>query len=307
MSDPLEDLPVGRGGVPRDGKGNALLKPRGLPFRTPYTSASSLADYVSNLRGVYTWEKRYLARGLGMREDLAALCGAEVYSTGFGMPDVDENKASGRRLDEYIQRALDTARVHEKADYGTAGHLLTEPGQVQAGGYVPERMRPDVDAWWKAMAGVPIVATELFVANDGLMVAGTFDHLVDGDAIAKVHPELECEGTLLVLDKKFGKTKPGSFAIQTAVYAGAELYSTEDDTRMTFEEAFGRPVNQKWGIIAHIPAGTGTAALYPVDLVDGKRAAAAAVWVRDFQKRNDQLRPALDSNALESANPLSAR
>jgi len=299
--DPLTDEPIGRGGVRRDRYDNALLFPRGIPKRVPYTSASSMADIISSQYAIHLWEKRYLARGLGMREDLAALCGAEVYTTGFGLEDIGENKASGRRLDEHIRRALDTARVHEKADYGTAGHLLTEPGQIEAGGYVPERMRADVAAFQKAMRGLPILATELFVANDRLMSAGTFDHLLDGDIIAEVHPELETQGTVVVQDKKFGKLKPGAFAVQMAVYATSELYDTETDERMTFEEAFGKPMNTRWGITAHIPAGEGRCDLLPTDLTDGLAAAEHAIWVRAWQKRNDQLRKPLDTNALESA------
>src|SRR5688500_8931273 len=85
---------VGRGGVPRDGYDRALLVPRGLTTRTPYTSASALADYISNPYALHRWEKRYLARGLGMREDLAALAGAETYNTGFAEEDQKENRES---------------------------------------------------------------------------------------------------------------------------------------------------------------------------------------------------------------------
>lgn len=297
--DPL-DL-VSRDGVPRDRWDRPLLYPRGVPTRVPYASASSLADYISNLRGIYTWEKRYLARGLGQRPDLAMLAGAETYSTGFEDQDVGENKESGRRLDEIIGRALDHVRLHQKADLGTVGHALTNPGAREAGAVAPDVLAPEVAAWDRAIRGLTIVATEVFIANDHLMAAGTFDHLVRGDDIpASMTHGVDCSGTLVVVDKKFGKLKPGPFSVQTAVYAGGEVYGLGEqmDVRQTFEEKYGLPVNQKVGLIGHIPFGKAKAEFHPVDLVAGREAAEHAAWVRGWQKSNDQLRTPLDTDEL---------
>lgn len=302
LTDPLADHgEVGRGGVRRDRYGRALLKMRGGDIRVPYTSASSLSDYITNPYAMHKWQMRYLARGLGIREDLAALAGAETYSTGFGEWDTDaDNKVSGRRLDDIIARALDTARQHERADYGSAVHLLTEPGAEAAGAAVPARMRGDVDAFWRATRGMTIVATELFVANDELMAAGTFDHLLDGDDFADL-PQfkgVEVAGTLLVTDKKTGRLKGPEASVQTAVYAGGELYDAETDERTTFEERFGKPVSQQVAILFWIPAGQQQAIPFPLNLVEGREAALHAVWVRDWQKRALALGQGIDTEEM---------
>lgn len=300
--DPLEPE-VGRGGVPRDRWDRALLKPRGINARAPYTAASSLADYVSNMRGIYTWEKRYLARGLGIRPDLAILAGAETYNTSFEDIDHDtvENKASGRRLDEIITRAMDAVQIHQKADLGTAGHALTEPGAEARGAFVPDVLRSEVDAWWRAMRGLRIVATEVFTACDALAAAGTFDHLVDGTGIPpSMTLGVDCTGTLIVVDKKFGKLKLAPFEVQAAVYANGEVYGTGDelDQRWTFEEKYGMPVNTQVGLIAHIPFGEAEAKLYPIDLREGWRGAQLAVEVRGWQRKGGTFNKPLDANEL---------
>lgn len=278
--DPLA-LPIGRGGVPRDRHDRALLKPRGIDARVPYTAASTLSSYIANHRGIHIWEKRLLARGLGLREDLAALAAVEEYTTGFSMPDIGPNKASGRRLDEIVQRALDAARVHERADYGTAFHRATEkppnPHPIMA----PKRMRNDIESFWHAVRGFRFVATEIFIANDTYMSAGTPDHLV-------WHPRWP--DTLIVLDKKTGQLQLKEAAVQLAVYGGGELYDPETDQRTSFVEQYGLPVNQEVAFWCWTPAGSGRTELIPIDLVEGHAAARAAVWVRDWQ-RDAAVRP----------------
>lgn len=305
MYDPLADhFEVGRGGVRRDHSGRAMLLMAGTDVRAAYTAASSLSDYIQNHYAIRIWERRYLARGVGMRPDLAMLAAAETYSTGFAEEDDRENKASGRRLDQIIDRALDQARVHERADWGTAVHQLTEPGATRRGSVIPDAMRPDVEAWERETRGVDIVATELFVANDALMAAGTFDHVFDGDddALAsQIHAVtgIDVTGTLVCVDKKTGRLKGPEASVQMAVYVGGELYDGATDVRTTFEERFGKPMNLEVGILAHIPAQTGKAELLPLDLVAGREAAEHAVWVRDWQKSTlKNLHEPLDTRLL---------
>jgi hypothetical protein len=305
MIDPLEDhAEIGRGGVRRDRWGRALLFMKGTKIRAPFTSASSLSDYISNPYALHRWQQRYLARGMGMRPDLAALAAAETYTTGFGQEDTQANRDSGRNLDKIIERALDVAKVYERADWGTAVHKLTEPGQAQLGSVValPE-MKPDVDSWWRETRGITIVATELFVANDEFMAAGTFDHLFDGDDPALAHQihertGVDVTGTLLIVDKKTGVIHAPETSVQESVYAGGELYDRDTEERTTFAERFGKPVNQEVAIFAHVPAQRGETHLYPLDLVAGREAARHAVWVRDWQKNALALRPALDTALL---------
>jgi hypothetical protein len=273
--DPLDDGPgIGRDGIPRDRYDRPLLVPVGGGERQPYTSVSTLSDALTDTRGLDIWDRRMIARGIGLSEELAALAAAEPYHTGLGERDVKAMKESGRRLDELIDRARDVAKAHQKRDYGTAFHGLTEPGNRDHV-VVPLRMKPDVDSFWARLDehGMEIVATECFVVNETLGAAGTFDHLVRVPGI---------EG-LVIMDKKTGVYHPENCRIQMAAYAGGELYDKETDERIPFAEAFG-PVNQEIGITAHTAAMSGVTDFYEEPLEVGRKAAAAALWVREYRR-----------------------
>jgi hypothetical protein len=242
-----------------------------------YTRASYLSDFVTDpsKTGLHIWELRYLARGLGLRPDLARLAAVETYNTGLEQdPKAAENRASGKRLDDIIERAQDAAKIHEKADYGTAVHAITEPGN---GNPVPLELIADVESWAEAMKGAEIVQTEVFTANDRVMAAGTFDHL------AQIY--LPGYG-LVVLDKKTGKIKPHENLIQLATYANADIYDWATDTRRPMPEGLNRSV----GIVAQIEAGKGRTRLFKADLDYGWHMAKVAAEVRDFRAtRKDRM------------------
>jgi hypothetical protein len=241
--------------------------------KVPYTRASSLSDFVTNDRGIQIWERRYLIRGMGQNEDLAELAACETYNTGLVGPDEPaqddrENRASGRRLDEIGDRALERAKIHAKADYGTAVHLATEPGS-QA---VPtKRMRADVASFAPTLEaeGIHILQTEAFVANDTLMSAGTFDHLlwVPGFGV-------------IIGDKKTGKMNPYEFGIQFSTYANGDAYDVYTDKRSVIHP----DLNPDWGMVIWMPALQGKTILKMIDLRVGYEDAKRAAAVRDAQK-----------------------
>lgn len=271
--DPLDDgLAPGRDGVPRDQWDRPLLIPRGGGPRTAYTSASTLADSFSDTFGLDIWDRRMIAKGIGLSQELAARAGAEQYHTGFGEKDEKANKESGRRLDAICEEARQLAKAHQKRDYGTAFHGYTEPGNTAM---PPDYMQADVASFWKELDryGIEIVATEVFIANDDLGAAGTFDHLV----------KVPGYDGLVVLDKKTGVYHPEATKIQLAIYAGGEVYEFEpEERRLSFTDVFGVPVRQDFGITAHTPALTGVTTLYREPLDIGRRAAKVAVWVREY-------------------------
>lgn len=260
-----------------------MLYPRGVEQieenREPYTRASSLSDYLADYSHLWKWKFRYLARSLGQNKDLAMLAGAECYTTGFDKGDEKENRASGKRLDEVISRALERGKISEKADYGTVIHALTEPGND--GNVEYDNVAADVASFWEFVnaSGVTILGTELFTANDDLRVAGTFDHLmyVPGYGI-------------VITDKKTSSDVHGEdFRIQLATYAGADLYDWETDQRITIRDYIAR---QGWdpdlydptkGLIFWIK--NGVTKIYLLDLAAGRTAAEHAVWVRDNHRK----------------------
>jgi hypothetical protein len=278
--DPLagELPPLDRSGVPRDQWKRPLLYTRDGEGPFPYTSASTLGDTLQDDYGLNIWTRRMWIKGVGMDRELAAMAGASQYSTGFGAPDKGANREYGRELDQIGERGMDRAKAHQKRDWGSAVHGFTVDRDPL--GDPPEEMEGDISAFWEALdnAGITIVDTEVFVANDGLMAAGSGDHLV----------EVPGRDKLVVLDKKTGVYHPESVPIQLAVYAGGDPYYVDDEHvhhRQTFLEKYGREVDTEYGLTAHLPAMEGKCFLYPENLVDGRDAAGHAIWVRAWHKR----------------------
>jgi hypothetical protein len=258
------------GEVDRSNSGEPLIR-QADGSRLAYTRASSLGDYVADTSFLRTWELRYLARQMGKNEDLAALAGLETYSTGFDEDSVTKS-ASGKRLDSIITRAFDRGRMHERADYGTVFHGLTEPGQE---GYTPIRAAVDVHAFWEMIEinEIEILATEVFTVNDWLRSAGTFDHLVRTKKYG-----------VTIADKKNGRNINGlGFSVQFASYANSEVYDPRTEERAPLSWlADGEPINKDVALLFEVK--DGQAKVRAVDIKRGHEAAELAAKVRDARR-----------------------
>jgi hypothetical protein len=239
--------------------------------RWPFKRASSLSEELANNKGLHIWQQRNLVRGMGCRPDLVEMAGAiPKEDTGPRTKEVvQRNARMNAELDEIILQAFESSGAVGGRNYGTAFHALTEPGTT---GYAPDRMLPDIESLARVLVDyrIKIVDTEKFVANDDLMSAGTFDHIVEVPGFGR-----------MVADKKTARTaKPNDYAIQMAVYAGGDLYDWQTDEREPLD------VNQDWALLLHTPKETGTT--YPV-LIDlnagryGARLARAAEFWRKQQ------------------------
>lgn len=243
--------------------------------RIAYTRASGLGDFLAKTEHLRTWELRYLARQMGKNEDLAGLAGLETYSTGFDEDSVTKS-ASGKRLDSIIARAFDRGRMHERADYGTVTHALTEPGNE---GYEPVRFAADVQAFWEHVEenDIKIGATEVFVVNDELRVAGTFDHLVWTEQYGWT-----------IADKKTGRNINGlGFCCQFAPYSRGKVYDVKTGERTDLTQfTGGEPINLEWALLFEVHDGMCRTRRVPIGDDKGYKAARAAAEVRDMQKWN---------------------
>ena len=251
-----------------------MLKPpdqEDTDVRIPHTAASTMSSYIEKSSHIHKWEMRYLAIGMGRRPDLARLAASETYNTGlYAQFEGREKQDSGRRVDEIIERALDTMRIHEKADYGTAFHQHTEPGAPRP---VDEEMERDVLSFEETLRRECIIIeqTEQFTVNDALRSAGTFDHLIR----ILGHPALD---GLVIADKKTGSVKPHEWAVQLATYAHGLPYDREADRRYPWPGL----INTEWALVLHTSALTGKTVPIPVDLTWGWVAAQHAAAVREF-------------------------
>lgn len=283
-----EERPPRKNGMP-------LLIPRGVEItgnrdiddanRVAYTRASGLADVLEEFGFLWKWKMRGLAKGLADSMDLVRLVAAEDYTTGF-TDDEQANRAAGRRIDEVIERAMDRSGTDMKADYGTAIHARTEPGNE--GTDPDEKQRLDVaSCWdlWKTL-GVVHLGTEVFTACDETRSAGTFDHLSYVPGLGVV-----------VTDKKTSSKAKQNYDVQLGGYSRSDVYDPQTDERLTLEEyieAQGwdpRLLNRSVGIIWWVKDGRTQAR--QLDLDNGFKWAKVAAQIRD-ERRPQAARVAKD-------------
>lgn len=280
---------------PRKG-GSPLLIPRGVEFepgtvaaddprRVAYSRASGLADHLEDFSFLWKWKMRGLAKGLADRMDLVRLVAAEDYTTGFAV-DEQANRAAGRRIDEVVERALDQSGTDQKADYGTAIHARTEPGNK--GTDPDEKQRVDVASCWDLWQtlGVVHLGTEIFTACDELRSAGTFDNLSYVPGLG-----------IIITDKKTSSKAKQNYDVQLGGYSRSDVYDARTDERMTLEEYIALQgwdpalLNRSVGIIWWVKDGRTQAR--QLDLDNGYKWAQVAATIRD-QRRPQASRVAKD-------------
>lgn len=260
--------------------GNPLLIPRGVEVldenRVVYSRASGLADFLEEFSFLWKWKMRGLAKGLADRMDLVRLVAAETYTCGFA-DDEQANKAAGRNIDLVIERAMDHAGVDMKADYGTAIHLRTEPGNE--GTDPDEKQRVDqASCWglWREL-GVVHLGTEIFTACDETRSAGTFDHLSYVPGLG-----------IVVTDKKTSSKAKQNYDVQLGGYSRSDVYDPQTDQRMTLEEYIESVgwdpalLNRSVGIIWWVKDGRTQAR--ELDLDNGFEWAKVAARIRDERR-----------------------
>lgn len=225
---------------------------------TPYTRISTLAKALSDSTGLTKWKMRRVAQGLAKRSDLLALAASA---------------SSDADLGAIAERAMEAAEASSKANIGTALHSFTEMVDDGLSPLIPDEFKPTIAAYQQAMSGLKIVAMERFVVVDQLQAAGTFDRLVQLP-----------DGRIVVADIKTGQGEPKyplSACIQIACYSRGNIYHPERGRLGTLAAA---GVDQKTGLLIHLPAGKAKCDLYLLDLSKGWLAAERAVWVRAANK-----------------------
>lgn len=271
MFDDYQDAPATpevEKGLKRDRHDRPMIVPPGGGEKVPYTRMSTLATMLDHMEGIHRWEMRLLARGLGMSPDLVGMLA--------GVPPISGNKrldsVSNAQIDPIIERALDRAGRDVKADYGTAVHALTDPGVPRE--YIPTpEMASDIEAFDHRMRTATQELCEVFVVNDELQAAGTFDGSWRWLGLGHV-----------LGDKKTGKFKPLACAVQLAGYRGSVIYDPVTDERSPLPD----DLSQEWVATIHIPYGEKKCDVYFMDLPLAYEAAKLAARVRDVRTWGNQ-------------------
>lgn len=234
------------------------------------TRVSGLAKTNGDGTALVAWKQRMVAVGLLQRTGLMTkLAGIVAKAQG----DLD---AAKQDINGICSDALNAAGGGDKADAGTGFHSLAEA--LNSGyplEFVPEADRARVEAYRQATKHLTSVSREVFVVNDELGTAGSFDD------------EWLCpDGRVRVGDLKSGKWEaayPTGVATQMAIYAHSKRYDVRTGARLPLHP----DLDPFTGLLIHLPAPQGdkppTCEVIPLDLRKGWYNARLAAAVRDVR------------------------
>jgi hypothetical protein len=260
LAEPAETV-----GVPRDRYDRPLIHAPGSVKPTPYTRCTTFVDCIEDKSALNAWGKRMVL--VGAAHDPGLVSRAR---------QLDPLDPAGKRaLNGLAEQATTLAGAHTKREKGTHLHKLSE--YVDRGEALPSVNVQDVAdmaAYKAATLHLDVVHVEKLVVVDALTVAGTPDRIC---YYAGPGPDGEPFAGNIITDLKTGSVDHGGLkmAMQLAVYSRGQFYDHRTKTRSPLPD-----VSQDWGLIIHLPAGTGQCTVYWIDLAVGWRAALVAQQVR---------------------------
>lgn len=244
-----------------------------------YTRTTTYIDVLDDKTNLQAWQMRMVL--LGVHRDPKLMRDMGV------LDETRDDKESKDELNRRAQIAKQVAGAEEKADKGTFLHGLSElkdlgedlPAEISFDDVI------DLDAYTKIATGFKIAHMERLVVCDDICVGGTPDRISswagEGELIA---PDGTVIGRdeLLITDLKTGTVEYGALkmAMQLAIYSRSSLYDPETGERSPIGK-----INQKWGIIMNVPAGSGEGALYWADLELGWAAVQIAGDIREMRRK----------------------
>lgn len=247
--------------VPRDRWKRPEIIPPGGGERVAYTRVSTLAKTLDDLNQLMKWKQRKTLEGVLVRPDLLTRAAGTIAN---GDPDTDW--PTKKELNDICSEATEAAGSSKGSSAGTGLHALTEAiDRGEEPPYVPAQDAWRLDAYRRATAdeGYKALGAELFVVNDGVRAAGTFDRL------------WQCpDGRVRIGDLKTGKSEadyPLATTVQLAIYANALFYDPDTGERWNIHD----DLDLSTGLLVHMPPNGGCKVI-PLDLTKGWEAAQVA-------------------------------
>lgn len=248
--------------IPRDRYGRPLIIPEDGGKAVPYTRVSKLAKALDDLDQLMKWKQRKTAEGLIRRPDLLTRV-AGALANG----DADTDWPTKKDLNDICAQAIEAAGASKGSSAGTGFHALTEAiDRGEEPLFVPPGDADRLNAYRAATEGYTALSAEVFVVNDELRAAGSFDRLW-----------LCPDGKVRVGDLKTGKSEkdyPLATTIQIAIYANSKVYDPETGAR----DLVHPELDLTTGLLIHMPP-SGGCEVVPLDLEKGWRAAQLAAQV----------------------------
>jgi hypothetical protein len=240
-----------------------MIVPDGEKKVKLHTRVSTICKTLEDTYRLELWGLRTAAIGFTKKPDLLARVAA-------CRPDDRDT------LDKMCEKAKEAAGSDEKANLGTALHEFAERVNLGEEVEIPEPYAADIAAYQATLSshGVEIVPgmVELTVVLPELVVAGTFDRIVDFGSKPKI------------CDIKTGdiRYKAQHISMQGALYAhAATLYDWTTETHRPMPD-----VDQDVMLLVHLPVGEARCDLYWVDIAAGWEAVEHAMWARAWRKRD---------------------
>lgn len=242
-----------------------------------YRRVTSYIDVLEDKSSIQAWCERMVLIGCAI--DPAFL---------RGVLEVEADTTAGRgELNRRAQAAKDVGGANRKSDKGSHLHELSEAidrGESLPVGIGADDYR-DMEAYRLGTHGLfHIRHMEELVVHEDLGVAGTPDRISQwcgpGDLVAPDGTVIDRD-ELLITDLKTGRVDYGQLkmAMQLAIYSRSDLHIAGSHARAPLG-----PVNQKWGIIMHLAAGSGVLDLYWADLTAGWAAVELAGLVHEARR-----------------------
>jgi hypothetical protein len=310
--------------VPRDGYDRPLIVPKAGGKPVAHTRTTTFIDCIEDKSNLADWAKRQVLVGAAAKPSL--------------LDAAREADGDRDKLNALTEAAMQAAGAHDKREKGTELHGYSE--LVDAGLALPESAsetdRKDMAAYMVATLDFQVVDVEQFCIVNALCCGGTYDRSLLYTGPGPL-PGMHFENELLMGDLKTGGSADYGglkMAAQLAVYSRSEKYdhtlfpippltarqkATGDATKdykkrldnfkkavFTAEEAEKAyssigPINQEWGVIIHLPSGSGDAALYWADLTLGWEAAKEALTIRDLRARGKRALIPFKSATIQGA------
>lgn len=241
------------------------------------TFAKTIADnYILNL-----WGRRMSIKGVSLRPDLLALAAATP------LEDRDT-------LNDIAERAAEFAGAKVGAALGTALHGFTEQHDRGETITAPDRYRPDLAAYVRALDehGIKVVPEyiERVIIVPRFGVAGRLDRVfrvIDDYRVELpgVEPFTLAAGTLILGDLKTGRDLSygwGEIAIQLAMYANAEALWNEQ----TEEYEPPPELDKRVAVVVHLPVTKAQCTVFDLNIRMGWEAATLCERVRVWRRES---------------------
>jgi hypothetical protein len=239
----------------------------------PYLRASEIHKLIEDKYGLNIWQQDRIGYMVATNDALRAEWAAtDVEEKGQAFWD-------RKNLRERTIRAYTAGKSYNRqaAAQGTRFHSITDKHDQGALFELDQDYADDLGVYTHALgqAGLRIIASERFVVQDELGIAGTFDKLIDTDLLTPDGMPANLGGPVIA-DLKTGKIKALEFGMQMSVYANSRYY--ENGERSDLD------ANREWGLIIHLPLGSNQVELLWINLRECYEMVKAAIIVKEGRK-----------------------